>query len=285
MRSTGYRFLKKAIKHKIHSGDLKNNDKLPSIRDMARSYEISVATVQRAVRELSREGYLHTRRGKGVFVSAQGKGTVGIIASKPEGTLRFDEMFGPLVMTVQEVLLDQGHNSLLMQGIRETKEGITITPPSEIEKLNPAALILVETYDFPYIYSLKELGIPIVATDVDCSELGVHSVFFDNIGSAFILTDTLIARGHTDIVFLGGLRKTTVPEERASYDMSVNQRVDGFRLAMEHAGLDAGNVVYVQGGRGGPEYREALNNLFSSGMKFTAMVTENPLLVVFTISS
>ncbi|MCB0292809.1 MAG: GntR family transcriptional regulator, partial [Calditrichaeota bacterium] len=44
-------------------------DNLPSIRGLARDQRVSVITVQRAYEYLEREGLIHSRRGKGFFVS------------------------------------------------------------------------------------------------------------------------------------------------------------------------------------------------------------------------
>ena len=53
----------------ILSGELKSGESLPSIRALAREQHVSVITVQRAYEALMREGLIHSRRGKGFFVS------------------------------------------------------------------------------------------------------------------------------------------------------------------------------------------------------------------------
>jgi GntR family transcriptional regulator len=57
------------IRAKILSGDLTAEADLPSIRTLARDHKVSVITVQRAYEALMREGLIHSRRGKGFFVS------------------------------------------------------------------------------------------------------------------------------------------------------------------------------------------------------------------------
>lgn len=57
------------VRAKILTGELKENSDLPSIRRLAREQHISVITVQRAYEGLEREGLIHSRRGKGFFVS------------------------------------------------------------------------------------------------------------------------------------------------------------------------------------------------------------------------
>ena len=58
------------IREKVFSGDLMMGEALPSIRALARDHHISVITVQRAYDDLSREGLLVARQGKGVFVAS-----------------------------------------------------------------------------------------------------------------------------------------------------------------------------------------------------------------------
>jgi GntR family transcriptional regulator len=57
------------VRTKILAGEMKADSDLPSIRRLAREQHISVITVQRAYEGLEREGLIHSRRGKGFFVS------------------------------------------------------------------------------------------------------------------------------------------------------------------------------------------------------------------------
>ncbi len=57
------------IRAKVLSEELKAGADLPSIRKLAREQHVSVITVQRAYEILDREGLIHSRRGKGFFVS------------------------------------------------------------------------------------------------------------------------------------------------------------------------------------------------------------------------
>ena len=53
----------------ILTGELAAGKTLPSIRALARQQHVSVITVQRGYEMLEREGLIHSRRGKGFFVS------------------------------------------------------------------------------------------------------------------------------------------------------------------------------------------------------------------------
>ena len=57
------------IKGQIISGELHEDDALPSIRNLAKDLRISVITTKRAYDELEREGFIYTLPSKGCFVA------------------------------------------------------------------------------------------------------------------------------------------------------------------------------------------------------------------------
>ncbi len=59
------------IKNQIISGVLKEDEVLPSIRNLAKDLRISVITTKRAYDELEHEGFVYTVAGKGCFVAAK----------------------------------------------------------------------------------------------------------------------------------------------------------------------------------------------------------------------
>lgn len=63
-----YKQVTDQIKNAIAAGDLRPNDKLPSIRELAEALKISAITIKRAYLDLENEGYIFTRAGMGSFV-------------------------------------------------------------------------------------------------------------------------------------------------------------------------------------------------------------------------
>lgn len=57
------------IRNQIISGELAENEPLPSIRALAKDLRISVVTTKRAYDELEREGFIYTQPAKGSFVA------------------------------------------------------------------------------------------------------------------------------------------------------------------------------------------------------------------------
>ena len=64
-----YKQVTDQIKDAIADGTLKPEDRLPSIREMAREIKISEITIKRAYADLENEGYILTRSGLGSFVA------------------------------------------------------------------------------------------------------------------------------------------------------------------------------------------------------------------------
>lgn len=64
-----YEQIKIAIIDQIINDDLKENELLPSIRNLASDIRISVMTVKKAYDELEKEGYISFVQGKGTFVA------------------------------------------------------------------------------------------------------------------------------------------------------------------------------------------------------------------------
>lgn len=59
------------VKRQIISGELAEDEALPSIRSLAKDLRISVITTKRAYDELERDGFIYTVAGKGSFVAAR----------------------------------------------------------------------------------------------------------------------------------------------------------------------------------------------------------------------
>lgn len=67
-----YEQIKDQIKSSILSGELEENELLPSLRQLARDLKISVLTTTRAYTELEQEGYVTNVQGKGCYVMGRG---------------------------------------------------------------------------------------------------------------------------------------------------------------------------------------------------------------------
>lgn len=64
-----YEQLYTQIKAQIISGELTEDEMLPSIRNLAKDLRISVVTTKRAYEELEKDGFIYTVAAKGCFVA------------------------------------------------------------------------------------------------------------------------------------------------------------------------------------------------------------------------
>lgn len=64
-----YEQLRQRVKQLIIQNVLRPDEKLPSVRSLAQELTINPNTIQKAYRELEREGYIYSLPGKGSFVN------------------------------------------------------------------------------------------------------------------------------------------------------------------------------------------------------------------------
>ena len=71
-----YTILYNQIKNMILSGELSAGEKVPSVRNAARIYNVSITTVQNAYFDLCADGYLLSRDKSGYYVTNFNSDTV-----------------------------------------------------------------------------------------------------------------------------------------------------------------------------------------------------------------
>lgn len=68
-----YEQIRDQVKAMIRSGELKENDILPSVRTLSKELKISALTVKKSYDSLEAEGFTATVHGKGTYVTAVNK--------------------------------------------------------------------------------------------------------------------------------------------------------------------------------------------------------------------
>ena len=89
----------------ILSGIYKQGEKLPSVRDLAKEYQVNPNTMQRAFNELEASGLVYTERGNGRFVSGENEKI--LITKEQIAQERIDEFMNymfSLDLTVEEII-------------------------------------------------------------------------------------------------------------------------------------------------------------------------------------
>ena len=100
------------FKEMIISGVLKPDEKVPSVRDVAKELTINPNTIQKAYREFENRGYFYSVSGLGSFVAAP--------SDIQNNRGRIDELKGVLKTTLNELVFLECPREEIMSAIRET---------------------------------------------------------------------------------------------------------------------------------------------------------------------
>ncbi|MDR1000780.1 MAG: GntR family transcriptional regulator [Clostridiales bacterium] len=83
------------MKRLILSGAIGTNDKIPSVRELAKNLAVNPNTIHKAYRELENKGYLYSVIGQGNYVAQVDK----------HGDMEVERLYSSLVSIVRELIL------------------------------------------------------------------------------------------------------------------------------------------------------------------------------------
>ncbi len=110
-----YEQIKDGLRRLVVSGAVKQDEKLPSVRELATNLSINPNTIQKAYRELEQEGYIYTIAGKGSFAAQR----ADVASGRNEELMKeFDEI-------VKELLYLCEDKDILIKRIEELEKGGT----------------------------------------------------------------------------------------------------------------------------------------------------------------
>ena len=108
-----YEQIKDGLRRLVVSGAVKQDEKLPSVRELATSLSINPNTIQKAYRELEQEGYIYTIAGKGSYAAEK----ADVASGRNEELMKeFDEI-------VKELLYLYEDKDFLIKRIEELAKG------------------------------------------------------------------------------------------------------------------------------------------------------------------
>ncbi len=109
-----YMQIKEQIKEQIMRNSLKENDALPSIRQLAKDLGISVITTTRAYNELEQEGFIATTPGKGSVVLPRDNALV-----KEQYLKRIEDAFQSAIENADYAGIDKAELILILKTLME----------------------------------------------------------------------------------------------------------------------------------------------------------------------
>lgn len=205
-----YAVLEEDLRQKILL--LPDGHKLPPIRDLMRDYRVSMATVTRALSNLSDEGIISSHVGRGTFKirsdqsnSPKQLDLIGVIVPQLD-----DQFFGRVIRSVEKQCSEAGYNILVrhLDGHAERihsyfdqlrKAGVSglIYIPS-----NAATLEEFQTYNFEFLERFLPSKMPGVVLDQEVSGTHFPCVRSDHAGGAEMLASHLYSLGHRRLVMI-----------------------------------------------------------------------------------
>jgi LacI family transcriptional regulator len=154
-----------------------------------------------------------------------------------------DTFFSQCAHAVQQRAAQNGYTTMIFacEGDRESEaEELSI-----MRSRNIAGIILVPSNRklIPQLRQMRNAGVPIVMMDRTITGLEAGEVLVENTAGAIMAVKHLIGHGHRSILCVG---------YDSEYD-SIASRIDGYRQAMQDAGLEPDLLVVDKGTGVGPQ--------------------------------
>jgi LacI family transcriptional regulator len=260
-----YRQLKDRIKDFIDGGELKENDPVASVRNVARMSGLSVATIQKAYIELKQEKLIYPRAGSGYFVAQRASVSNNVFVFLPSSRLTFytyilDGMFEAnrnndlniqlFSLNTDKLAWDEKTTELLRVARRD-KCGVIFIEEAfgevRSECLKTAKTVPFVTIEWRMAHSINIIN--------DYRNAGDEMIRY-----------LVNKRGAKSILVMKGREK----------QYNASERLVGMRLAAEKNGLvEEKTISFVDTDFDAISGYETIKNIFSSNRKFDAVICAN----------
>lgn len=211
---------------------LKPGEKLPDIKQLCAQFNVSHITIQTALANLHREGFIIRIKSKGTFVQEQAKEVKGTMAMVISVIERNDTTLLNVIKGAQNEAAKKGFTFLLeiTDGFEESEK---LAIANFIQRGVSGLLLYMNHEELAYRilreYSGENgLEIPYVMIDHYETSRPSNSVTPNNLDGGFMATEHLIRKGHRSIAFISSNIK-----RNTEYD-----RYLGYRCAMEAYGFE-----------------------------------------------
>jgi DNA-binding LacI/PurR family transcriptional regulator len=229
MSAPSYLEIYNDISSNISGKKIKEDEKIPSVREMARKKNVSKATVSRAYDMLIREGFARSEKGKGMFACSPEE-----VKVLPAGLFLQYTNLSTVIKYAQDFLL----------GVQESFEAGSIPllicnhwrngPLKASQFADLQGAILFERFNIEEILSLRDLNIPIVVAEIDMSRSGFDTIISDHLEGITTLVKKLYDTGCRNMLFAHPDRKQ---RKLKHWDPAYQIRFDGFKASMNMLGL------------------------------------------------
>ncbi|GCE09580.1 LacI family DNA-binding transcriptional regulator [Dictyobacter aurantiacus] len=228
-----------------------------TIHDVARKAGVSIATVSRVLNGVSTVDPALAERvhAAAIHLKYQPSRAARILAGRSSvlvGLLVTDmqnPFFLDLIRGVEEVLQQQGYLLIVCNTLEDAHKEAQYLEVLAAEPV--AGVIIVPTQGrIAVLGDLKDRNIPVVAVDRQFDDRSTDCVLIDNAAAAREAVAHLIANGYRRIGMIGGPKSVT----------NANERVLGYRQALQEAGIPREAVLEQRGSMIAPDAGIHLTN-------------------------
>lgn len=185
------------LREKIQRNEIRDGDKVPSMREVAAQCGVSLGIVKQAFNTLTTEGYLRSHPGRGLYVVGPQARRASVVLVLP--ALDFEQMpkiirglksglgQGSARMIIQAADCDYDHEADLFENLNSSfVSGAIIYPPPLNSFVEP-------------LRNLRRRGVPFVLVDTMLDSLDVDSVTTERLELGRMAFGYLLERGHRKI--------------------------------------------------------------------------------------
>lgn len=236
-----YELLTDQLLDLIKKNDMKQNDRLPTVREMIKEWNYSYATVHRTLLEMENKGLITRRQGKGMYVNKPDvkpayKQVALIIPSHFSGFRIFIDILSGVRTALEEKKI-----SLLISISNMSHEKEKVTIERLVARRVDGMIIFLEDHyrqDYSHITRLKETNFPFVLIDRFIPELDTDYVVVNNRDAMFKICSYLKYNRYCDKLFF-------VPDFESPQNISSSEeKLAGFKDAVNILyGTDSGTVI------------------------------------------
>lgn len=260
------------LKEKIAGGQYKNDEFLPSERELGEYYNVERATVRRALQLLVKDGLLVKIPGSGSKITTsdpsnenrmeQSGNNIAFIlpADSPD---KITEPFTSNIFYHFEQECKKQNYHLFYTNLT-AEEGL----PDNLLQNDLKGIVWVSRIPHNLILKARELGIPSLL--ISNSYPDCLSILCDNTNGIYQAVEHLLSLGHRKIAYIGGI---------PSYLNAVERR-DGYLRALSHAGLHHNPKLMMTGDWSFDSGYSCTLELLKKTRDFTAVCCANDVMAL-----
>jgi LacI family transcriptional regulator len=251
-------------------------------RDIARAARVSTSTVShvlngtRWVSQDLRERVLAAADQFSYEPDALAR-SLRVRRSKTIGLLISDignSFFTAVVRGVQDVVQARGYALILSNSDEDTDKEAAYLRVLTSRRVD-GIILAPSGVAHAYLANMARSGFPLVFLDRELSGLDVAAAVLDNKRAARDAMDHLLRLGHTRIAMIAGRPHISATEER----------IAGYRLALEDAGLEYDDALVASGGSHIAEARRASERLLGLTPRPSALFVTNNMMTIGAMGS